>query len=444
MQSPRVEVQLPGSRLKEPLPAPRQVRILQSEYCHEVVEITYPYSERIRTLLVQGTPVKVIWGTAANTANFAAKVHTVSYRDEPFGGPAQRTIVATCSGATDSLNINRSFTQYRDTPVTTVASGLVPKAGLSLMIEKHPFRWPLLKQDGMSDWEFLVECAKKVGWTMYGRNTDVRFHSRAIRADNAPLFYDRIGNLENLIDRQYIRDFEIVQSESLGSGERKRKRAAFAIEPRPYTAATATTPELRRRPKVFYAEARPLKGVSGKSKSPATLKEYRRQIRASNVFEARAILEGEQESNRHHIQGRASLNGDSTVHVGMSIRLAAVNTDHNGLWYVTKAEHILTPTEYVLNVELGRDGIGDPQGIPTGNRKVVFDGVNLNASQSAPGGSWRSSHVIAAASAPAVGWKSDAPLVRALRPVQGKANIFTDPSKIRHPSTHPFKGTVRV
>lgn len=419
MSRPYVNLSLPAAGGKTGFLAhPITLRIIQDEYAHEVIEAVFPTLERGRKFFKEDTPVKITWGPhKGQTQTIAGTVHHANNRDEPEASNHTRNNVITFVGGTKKMNEKRGFSQYKGVPATTIAQRIVPKNGLSLHVEKHDFRWPILRQDGMSEWEFLTELGKKIGWTVYARNTDVKMHSRVVRPEGALRFKDRGRQQSPQPDA--IRDFTVVDADGLWSGERKRTRGAYAIERVVTPVSVETDLQASVRNRLFYAQARPLKKVSGTTKSLPKYKEYRRHIRANSVHEARAILEGEQEFNRHHLKAKVTLTGDPRVHAGATIHLSDINKDHDGHWYVTRVEHIITETDYTMILNVGRDGLGDTEPDTGRSRRVVNDGTSAQNKSGPPGVYRGKGVVIPNGSAPKPEWRSTAPGVRTMPAARG-------------------------
>lgn len=366
------EVTLTAARPDKPMADPREVRIIQAEYGHEIAVLLYDHDTTLQTLMTRSQPVRIVWGLKGETSTFVGYVHHLADDQRPASTDTRRYVRVVCVGATDVLNSPASR-QYRNATVAAVVSDVVRANQLSVLIEKHPFLWPQLEQNGDSDWAFLVATAKRIGWTLYGRNTDVRCHSRAIRYAGAQPFRFYGGDQSRA--RGVIHGFTIVQAETLAGNARKRRFVTTGVD------QTGT---------VFTASTDPQRDLAGPRATDASLVAFR-AVSSRSIAEANAVLAGEQELNRHYITAKATLSGSADVHAGGCIRMLGLGKDHDGYWFATRVEHIITQGGYNLSVEVGKDSLGDPAAPINGSlaplrampgdtalRRVVHDGLALD------------------------------------------------------------------
>lgn len=386
----------PGA--KQSSQSPRDLRVLQTEYGHEVAVIAYDYDETLKNQCVRGLPVRASYGFTPTRSTYVGAVHHVAVDQAPSAGGSVRRMQVVCVGPTDVLNIPGAA-QYRETRVDAVVIDLATTAGLSCLIERHEYSWPLLQQLNQSSWAFLVACARRAGRTLYASGTDIRCHGRAIRFSGAPVFRDFAGaSSERLQGAIYA--FGIVHAETLNAEAKKRERVLQGVDEQGMLFTTATGQQA---------------ALSGPRGVTAKLADYRK-LSARSVAEADALLAGEQELSRHYIKATATISGDAGVHAGRSVRLTDIGRDYSGYWYVEKAEHRVSETLYQIGVSLGRDSLGEHARLPiltTERRRVVVNDGRLLAPnpasfrQTAPDGYW---------STVTNSWRSKAPTVRYLDP----------------------------
>lgn len=379
-----------------PTQLPIGIRVIGAEYSHEVAVISYRYDERFKSICTRGVPVRIVYGRSPNLALFVGVIHHVTLDQPASSTNVPRTMDVVCVGATDPLNAPGEV-QYRDTRVDVAASDMANRFGLSSLTSTHPFSWPLLQQAQTPSWAFLVECAKRVGWTVYARATDIRFHSRAIRYSGSPVFRYRGGVTPDNAE-QSVFSFNVVHGETLAADASKRDRVVQGYDDMGtlYTASTGQIGQLAG-PRVVAAQQTTYSKLAARS-----------------VAEAEAMLAGEQELNRHYIQGTAVVSGDARVHPGRSARLVGIDTDYSGYWYVRRADHIFSETLYQTSLTLGRDSLGDSGGARIISadkpRVVVHDGYTVGPSPAslqatAPASVWSSVYNQ---------WRAVAPITRNL------------------------------
>ena len=406
MLRPYAEVFLERPRSESKMPAPREVRVVQAEYAHEIAVVTYVYTDKLLAAVTKGKPISVRWGWPPQTADFVGYVHHVAVDHEPDRPGFPKLMRVICIGATDVFN-QTAFRQYRSVRVDAAVTDVAAAAGFSTLIERHDYAWPLLQQEGQSTWTFLNDCAKRIGWTLYARGTDLRCHSRVIRSSGALSYRQAPSDNDYNVDRMALYSFKAVQAETLKDAPSNRARVVRGVDSTGvlFTVVTGTPDAL-----------------SGARALAPKLVEYTNTA-ASSVAEAEAILAGEQENNRHHIRAKATVTGDPRLHPARAVRLIGQGRDNDGLWYVTRVEHVLTGTRYRAALELGRDSVGDPAAarlvrIPPGDtsvRPVAQRGAALEAAAldaSAPAARYADGR-----------WVSTAPVERALAAVRRPAPV---------------------
>lgn len=328
----------PGGK---PLLQPREVRIIGAEYKHEIAVLTYAWDAALKARCERGLPVRITWGWGTERSEMYAAVHHVVIDREELRRDSTRLMRVVCIGASDALN-PPAARQYSSIRVDALVSDVVRAMGFSALVEKHTFAWPLLQQTHESTWSFLVACARKVGYTLYARNTDVRCHSRAIRYSGALAFRD-YGPMAAEQLHGAIHAFHLVQAETLASNERKRRRIALGVDDQQ---------------NIFSSVVDLPRDQSGAATTPAVADDYH-LTSARSIAEADAEMAGDQELNRHYITARATVSGHAYLHPSRPVRLAGIDAQNNGVWYTTRAEHIIDATTYRVNLELGRDGLGE-------------------------------------------------------------------------------------
>lgn len=356
------EVQLLGQRPRRD-PSPFSIRVIQPEYGHEVAVVKYRYDAKFLAYLTRGAPLSIVWGRDVNTARLDGYVHHVVVDQRSLENTATMTVV--CVGATDPLN-QPDRNSFHEAHVDGVVSELARRNGFSVLIERHGFVWPVLQQQGESTWAFLVSSAKRIGYTLYARNTDLRCHSRAIRTDGAQTFRSDLPAPQQVASGALLA-FNIVQAETLAGEARKRDRVLTGVDQvgNPYIAQTSAPTD-----------------VLG-ALVATRLVQYN-ETPAQSVAEANALAKGAQELNRHYLRAKASVSGNVRVHAAGSVRLLGLNADQRGFWFVERAEHMISATDYQVSLVLGKDSLGDPLGAPppvtwrvpgdTSRRAVVHDG----------------------------------------------------------------------
>lgn len=320
---------------------PKAALVIQGEKAHDVASFVHSVSALPQSL-PDGTPVQIHFGReGAAQQRFVGYIHHTEpvFTDDQTRG----RLKVVCIGASWSLMSGLQRIWHHQS-LDTIVREVAQEAYLSADVEPHTVRWPYISAN-TSAWEFLLELADKIGYTLSCNGTEVKFISpaealkRAIRG--APSISHRV--------------FHPVVGAASEAG-RKVQKIGFGIDPR-----TA---------RLFSAAG----GEAG---------EFLEIDTQSSLSPEEAAVQVSQRQ-RFVYQATAEADGDARITQASVVYVPGVSFDYAGHWYVHRVEHdIRDDGEYAVHLQLGKDARGayaqtpsqgaglrirtDPYGEVTGN-----------------------------------------------------------------------------
>jgi hypothetical protein len=295
--------------------------------------------------LMSGSPMLITWGSSARPLRALAGY--VSHIKPGFGlasgnkGPDKKLGVY-CVGASYLLKQGGYYTGRNVTAPVPVRLAAEQFRMETTFIDQHSQIWPVLAQAGRSHWQFLVECAKRMGWTLYVHGTTLYCHERtaALRlSQTAPVFSGTTGSLH---------DFHNSVGATSPEGGAARDRHAYGVNPRTGVLLRHTNKANTSKP-VFGTT--PIKPLFGQGQTALVV---------DTLAEAHDRLKGEELGNRLTVEASMTGTGDQSVRVGRALGITGLSVNDNGYWYVKEyTQTIRTSLErapvFTIEATLGRD-----------------------------------------------------------------------------------------
>lgn len=331
---------------------PQDVLIRQREYAHDVAVVTFDYDTKVRAKYSHGAPVVIKWGWLPDDVEyFHGYVHHVEAHDATS---KRKQLRVYCIGASYRMKEVR-LRSFKKKKAHQVAAAIAKDHGLSLLAEHHAFVHDHLVQHGRSDWDFLVWLAKRIGYTFFCTKTDIVFVERRIDyrpSRNRPTFVFSPGRV-SLRNGVYSLTHKVGENIP-GTAKRKLVIQGVGDDGKPIKAVS---------------KHEPCHTVGTHASTAPVL--HRKIIKPTRTAaQAKELLAGHADLHRFHITGRAVLSGNTRVRQGGTIRVAGLDRESDGFWYVGQVDHHITRRDYRMTCELGRDALGDPAAPANGGPPV--------------------------------------------------------------------------
>jgi hypothetical protein len=320
---------------------PAEVRIRQREYAHDVAVITLDYERGQQTKYAYGAPVSITWGfLPSDVEDFLGYVHhteEITHDNKPGG------LKVWCVGASYPCNQTRQRS-YRKMMASAIVARIARDHHMSLLADPSSRYHRHIPQLGQSDWALAVRIAKDIGFTLSARQTTIRFQRRIIdtRPGRQPVFRLSPGVYEQ---RGAI--YKITHKKGSAPYADRRIVQLNSIDDQGNLVANVNTGD----------PCDPVQAVFTQFNPPDIEP-------ALSVQEGRERLSGLSGLNRFYVIANVNLSGNPKVRPGQTIALLNVNSDVDGYWWTGSVDHIITPTDYRMEAEIGRETIQQTVYVP--------------------------------------------------------------------------------
>ena len=327
-------------------PAVGNLRVVQQEYRHELAVFDVG-SNWESAAFRYGQPVSITWSEERDSASFYGYIHHV----EPKVSTERTFARVWCRGASTVMETGlQQVFLYRTVP--TIVNEIARFLNFDVEAIPHGRVFDNITAPGGRLWDVLVTNAKEIGYSLYCRGTRLECHPRTYVLERdlamAPLL--TLGKQENL--------FEFTPED--GPAPPGQDRVTRVVSG--YDATTGAR---------FNVRGGVAAGRMGRETAPPTGTHYS-NTDARSPLEARWILDAIAENNRFNIHATANALGSPLVHATSPVLLNGVGTRYNGLWFVYKVTHYLGSSDYFMEMELGRDSVGNNITLPDPSAKRVL------------------------------------------------------------------------
>lgn len=318
--------------------SPHSARVVQCEFGHDLAEMEIRRdalsSRRYRT----GFPVRLIWGLYPSAINnLLGYIHHIEPIINSNSNTARNRVVII--GATFALKQERQRVWSAVYP-EQIARQIARENGFAIRVDASRYPMDSLVQSNNSDWSFLSDLAKKVGFTFFAIGSELQFRdrTRVFSEERNRAVYFRRG--QNVINFQpaYGEDNE----------DRPAVRQIHGITP---------TGE------VFGARQTAL--IEGEPGLPAPLFSEQETVSVDSLARARDALRAAHARSALYYRAELEAPGNPRVRQGAVVVVEGYGARFDGFWYVTEVEHLLSRANYHMRVQLGRSKTQDVGGRPS-------------------------------------------------------------------------------
>jgi len=364
---------------------PHYIDLIQKQQKHDVAVIDYNHlNSDSAKLLKTGVPVQISWKQGVRTRTFYGYVSTVTQTKKAQGIiPAQVHVI----GSSFVLK-NRVNKVYKNKTIPEVAAKIAKEHGLRFIGKNHSRRFPQLTIAGHSQWEWLQEQAKRIGYGMYMEGTSLVFQPLDklldTKSTDVPLFQmwsKQIPKSYHMLDRtlDYIR---VINGEN----------TEFTNTHRAIKQVGGVNPLTG---KTFVSNKSPSKtGKAIRKKVSATL--FNEHISDQVVNSPTAAFDtatGTAHMARFNLPAKAEGQGDPRVHPYGMVYIQGIGDINDGHWVVKEVTHRFRyGGDYMVDLLIATDGTEqNSQGVtvdttsmspsktnPRSNDTAIAGTVNLN------------------------------------------------------------------
>ena len=318
--------------------------IIQQEFAHDIVQLSLYAQDVGADSYASGMPMVMTFGRPLVQRTFYGYVNHASRQNTTLAGASwqdRNMVNLVCVGASFWMKESGTLT-FRGGTAAQAVQQIATQFGLAADVVDDGTIWPVLHMAGMTYWEFCCMLARRIGYTFYcsgiqlvfkPRNTDptqlkglVQYYDYRNNPFALPVFVPTIGA-------------------NNPTGGQLANRILTGIDPRTSQVVTASM------------AGNPATSTLGVS-SDTPLFDKTEHFTVRNQGEATVKVAGAGQSNQLYLTATASGGGDPMLAQGSLVYVTNVNGSQNGLWYITKCEQTMTATQFLMDMELGRDSMG--------------------------------------------------------------------------------------
>lgn len=332
---------------QQPTIYPNSIRIVQEEFRHDMVVLDFWADDVNSDSYQSGMPVSISYGRRGLHRSFYGYVNHTSRTNNALSGTdlmGRNSTTVYCVGASWPMKQRgtQSWTGYTATQVIKEIADLF---NLDADIIDDTTVWPVLHMTGQTFWQFCCGLAERIGYTFYVSGMRLVFKPRRTDPTNIR------GNVtwyDYRADPASLSIFVPTLGSTSPEGGELATRQLAGIDPRTGNAIFA------------QQSGSPQSSILG-SLIDAPVFTRTRHDSVLSLAEANAKMSGAGSHNQLYLAAQAHGAGNSLVSQGSLVYVANANGSQNGMWFVKKADHLLTATNYTMDLELGRDSLGAAQ-----------------------------------------------------------------------------------
>jgi len=151
---------------------PTMFTLYQKPFTHDVLVLAYPTTiTSVFENLVTGIPVKVKWNMMSEEREWVGYVTHVT---KIVAQQQEKQMEIICIGASYVLK-ERATRVFVQSTIPDAVAEICKEFGLGVVIDAHDIVFPQLVMAGHTYWQWIVEQAKKIGYTVYLSKTTLYF-----------------------------------------------------------------------------------------------------------------------------------------------------------------------------------------------------------------------------------------------------------------------------
>ena len=332
---------------------PNTISIHQSMNRHDVITLKWrTVSKKVVKTMKTGVPFRVKWTQGKQTRTVYCYVSHVT---SETAGQLKTSMTIVATGGSYPLK-KRSTKVYKKKTIPDVAALIAKKHRLKYLGTPHKHRYDQLAVSGHSDWEWLKEHARKIGYGLMVDGTNLIFkpldkllsqsvsNATVMSAFNIPLPMNTM-----LYDRT-LDYFKLISGENIESAKFKRSHKNLG----------GVNPQTG---KAFTSKADPRKvGKNTRKKvSDVLFDEYMSNYSVISAASAKMTAEAAAHLARLNIPANVRGQGDPRLKPFAPVYITGVNEEVDGYWVVNSVVHQMNfAGEYTVEMVVSTDGLGEP------------------------------------------------------------------------------------
>ena len=322
------------------------VELTFSENKHDIATVTYGGFPGMAVVAYKGLPVRITIGNnEANIIEFTGYVAYVEVESLTRMGTVNDSLIqmakVVCFGSSYQMKPLRNTTYSKKT-IKQLTESIAAKYNFSYSVPNNNYVFPVISQQGISDWELLVNTATQIGYSVTAHNTHLSVYDpfsfyvksapitilRTLEADEGREktpgnIYEFNGFFGDITPQGEAVDWTLKSLDNLGKESK--------------VSSTQSTPSGlgTKLPSRFTHE------LTINTTSKASLEQYVRKYNRDS-YGMTAVVK---------------VVGISTAMPGRLVLIDSYNSEFDGYWLIEEATHHLNEKHYITTLKIKTDSI---------------------------------------------------------------------------------------
>jgi phage protein D len=350
---------------------PTTVELFQKQYKHDVLLLEFPFvSEELTNQLKTGVPIQFTWTQGTRSKTWYGYIASVTKQN---AAQQSRKMRVQAVGASFVLK-KRSTKVFTDVTIPEVAEKVAKEHKLKFVGENHPERFNQVTFAGQSQWEWLQEMAKRIGYVFLVDETSLIFSPIDTFLDDsssdAPIFQlwnERIPTSNTHLDRT-LDDFTVLSGENIEDQTASRAtKYVGGVDP-----ITGRVIDANKTPSDTGSALR-------LEISSTLFDEYKSDVVVTRSRDAKLAAEAAAHLARFNLPAVAKGQGDPRVRPFTLVYVEGIAEQSDGYWVVRDVVHrFKLDGDYYVDMNVATDGIKQNRKTTTRRAdKAVASQVNL-------------------------------------------------------------------
>ncbi len=322
------------------------VELTFSENKHDIATITYGGFPGMAVVAYKGLPVRITIGNnEANLIEFTGYVAYVEIESLTRMGTVNDSLIqmakVVCFGGSYQMKPLRNTTFSKKT-IKQLTEIIASKYNFSYSVPNNKYVFPVISQQGISDWELIVNTAKQIGYSVTAHNTHLSVYDPfSYYVKSAPITIIRTLESDKGVEKTPGNIYELTgffgdvtpQGEAVDWTLKSLDNKGKELK----TSSTQNTPSGlgTRLPSRFTHE------LTINTTSKDSLEQYVKKYNKDS-YGMTAVVK---------------VVGISTAMPGRLVLIDSYNSEFDGYWLIEEATHHLNEKHYITTLKLKTDSV---------------------------------------------------------------------------------------
>jgi phage protein D len=333
------------------LTVPHSIQIQQKMGHHDIAIMEFRVAhENMFKNLKTGVPVQITW----NQDGLSRTLHAyVSHVAKDTIAQRKNYFRVHCIGGSFPLK-KRTTKVYTKKTISDVARIIAKENGLKFVGENHPRRFDQLTMAGHSQWEWLQENAKKIGFGVMVDGLNLVFKpldkllNQSITAAATMSMFDSTVPMGTFFYDRTLDSIEVLNGENIEMGDELRTiKSVGGVNP-----VTGKSFNSKKNPKSVGKNIR-------KNVSDTLFNETVQTQVVNDSISAKHAAEGKAHLARLNLPASVKGQGDPRLKPWAPVNITGTGEDTDGVWVINSVTHFLGSVgTYFVEMVVSTDGLG--------------------------------------------------------------------------------------